>query len=177
MAHFSRTDDLCTGSGLIDGDQRKPVELFDAIFESPQEGQESRPPERKCRGRHNPRRRSPAFGLPRIPAPRPVPAINILARVLNILAQLAPFLRIHAAATGIAATHLAPRHRLLRPALRRQSLGLNLNQWRKSRIVRIGRGRKGDAGRDQNAGNECRKFHAGPLHGIKLQPHTSAVMQ
>lgn len=38
MARFSWTDDLYTGSSLIDGDHRKLVDLVNALFESMQSG-------------------------------------------------------------------------------------------------------------------------------------------
>ncbi len=41
MTHFSWTDDLCTGSLLIDGDHRKLVDLLNALFQSMQGGQDS----------------------------------------------------------------------------------------------------------------------------------------
>jgi len=39
MAQFSWTDDLTTGSSLIDGDHRKLVELVNAFFQAMQGGQ------------------------------------------------------------------------------------------------------------------------------------------
>jgi hemerythrin-like metal-binding protein len=39
MAQFSWTDDLYTGSTLIDGDHRKLVDLVNALFETMQSGQ------------------------------------------------------------------------------------------------------------------------------------------
>ena len=39
MAQFSWTDDLYTGSNLIDGDHRKLVDLVNAFFQSMQNGQ------------------------------------------------------------------------------------------------------------------------------------------
>lgn len=41
MARFSWTDDLCTGSTLIDGDHRKLVDLVNAFFQSMQGGQDN----------------------------------------------------------------------------------------------------------------------------------------
>ena len=40
MAQFSWTDDLYTGSSLIDGDHRKLIDLVDALFQSMQGGQD-----------------------------------------------------------------------------------------------------------------------------------------
>ncbi len=42
MAQFTLTDDLYTGSSLIDGDHRKLVELVNAFFESMQSGHDDR---------------------------------------------------------------------------------------------------------------------------------------
>ena len=39
MAHFSWTDDLYTGSGLIDSDHRRLIGLVNAFFESTESGQ------------------------------------------------------------------------------------------------------------------------------------------
>jgi len=39
MAHFSWTDDLYTGSTLIDGDHRKLIGLVNALFETMESGQ------------------------------------------------------------------------------------------------------------------------------------------
>jgi hemerythrin-like metal-binding protein len=41
MAQFSWTDELCTGSALIDGDHRKLVDLINAFFQSMQSGEGS----------------------------------------------------------------------------------------------------------------------------------------
>jgi hemerythrin-like metal-binding protein len=41
MAQFSLTDDLCTGSTLIDGDHRNLVDLVNAFFQSMQSGQDN----------------------------------------------------------------------------------------------------------------------------------------
>ena len=43
MAQFSWTDDLYTGSTLIDGDHRKLVDLVNALFQSMQSGQGNGP--------------------------------------------------------------------------------------------------------------------------------------
>lgn len=43
MAHFSWTDDLYTGSTLIDGDHRKLLDLVNAFFQSMQSDEGSRP--------------------------------------------------------------------------------------------------------------------------------------
>jgi hemerythrin-like metal-binding protein len=39
MAHFSWTDDLYTGSSLIDGDHRRLIGLVNALFETMESGQ------------------------------------------------------------------------------------------------------------------------------------------
>jgi len=39
MTQFSWTDDLCTGSSLIDGDHRKLVDLVNTFFQSMQSGE------------------------------------------------------------------------------------------------------------------------------------------
>ena len=39
MTQFPWTDDLCTGSSLMDGDHRKLVDLVNAFFQSMQSGQ------------------------------------------------------------------------------------------------------------------------------------------
>ena len=39
MAHFSWTDDLSTGSALIDGDHRKLINMINALFDSLEKGQ------------------------------------------------------------------------------------------------------------------------------------------
>ena len=41
MTQFSLTDDLYTGSSLIDGDHRKLVDLVNAFFESMQSGEDT----------------------------------------------------------------------------------------------------------------------------------------
>ena len=42
MAQFSWTDDLYTGSSLIDGDHRKLIDRVNALFETMERGQDSR---------------------------------------------------------------------------------------------------------------------------------------
>ncbi|MCX7143175.1 MAG: bacteriohemerythrin [Proteobacteria bacterium] len=41
MAQFSWTDDLCTGSPLIDGDHRRLIDLVNAFFQSMQSGRDN----------------------------------------------------------------------------------------------------------------------------------------
>lgn len=43
MAEFSLTDDLCTGSTLIDGDHRRLADLVNAFFQSMQNGEGNDP--------------------------------------------------------------------------------------------------------------------------------------